>query len=175
MDNKSALEGKIAELDGLHGELLDVTKNLSQLADRADVIIKHAKRKMPLKDEEFAPDFENITAKIRILVDKSDGFWKSAGDLLRDLPKSGYTEQAVPMRSFASRAKIMGKSMEEFVSVLHFVQDRCRNMPFKLNWGFLELAAEDLSRINAKISFVVREFSKIAEASYLSGRENTQS
>ncbi len=160
------------ELEKINVDMGRLAITLRELTDRLDIVSKQLRRKTPVRDTSFEPDFRASGENLVRLTCELEDLWKKASDIARHI-KVKEIEQGceITIREFSSRAKETVKNITELSYSFSYLQTQSRGIQMRLNWLALETNVEILSKLSPKILFTIRELGKIIAESSAVGRD----
>ncbi len=148
--------------DILRSAISGAAQTLLEFNRRLEQILQQLHKNIPVRDTEFAAQFNAFCVQMRKEQDEREQFWTQARADARACKPSDWTgELALAAKGFNSRAKTLSRAADEFTTAYDIF---CRNYKSftaaKLNVWLLTSCQNDFAGLTGKILFLAREIAK---------------
>lgn len=139
--------------------------HLRRLTARLDEILPQIHKNSPVRDSDFAHDFNAFCAELRRRLDEMEAPWEEVRDNLRAVKDSQWTKkESLACKACALRAKRLSSAQDDLESAYQaFLRSYKSFTAEKLNVFLLTSCQADSETVSGKILFLVRKISQQIE------------
>lgn len=148
--------------DVLRAAVSGAAQTLLEFNRRLEQIIQQLHKNIPVRDTEFAPQFNAFCAQLRKEQNEREAFWTQARADARACKPADWTgELALAAKGFNSRAKTLSRASDEFTTAYDLFCHNYKSFTAaKLNVWLLTSCQNDFANLTGKILFLAREIAK---------------
>lgn len=160
------LQGMRIELTKQLGVLQAMTARLTDLGERARLVVRSAEKGHRPYDAGFEQDFAHLRMEVRVMVAKMSDFEHFAARALRVLEKLPNVDEASAMsKTVLMAAKNFKLELENFAAQVSVSKNYFRKMSSHIYWWDLEQLSSEMTRSIAQIILLITAISNAADKS----------
>ncbi len=162
MNTEILLEQISTQCEALRTLLQQQTTSLRDFGRRLVQIVQQLRKNLEVRDNDFAPQFNEFCKDLRDTLDKREPVWTELRAQIRQTPTKNWTgDLALEAKRFNSRAKALSRADDEFNTEYDIFCKEYKNFTAaKLNVWLLTSCQNDLSMLTGKILLLAREIAR---------------
>ena len=153
------------QCNALRGELNAAAAQVREFNRRLELVLQQLHKNIPVRDEDFADQFNAYCHSLRKKMDALELFWTEARAQIRTRKEAEWTgDLALAAKGLNSRAKALARACDEFTTAYDLFCRNYKNFTAeKLNVWLLTSCQTDAGNLTGKILFWARDIAKKTE------------
>lgn len=161
LNEAERIKKMLEETEHASSKLKNINDQLRLFYDRLEILVKHHRRKMPIRDLTFQEEFRACILELRNFTNECEDFWQETRRYYQTCDKTKFVqENRINIKQIKTAALSFNRQVDELYTVFKNLSYSGKELPLRLNWWLFEASSNDLTKITSHILFLIRDMEK---------------